>query len=1094
MICNHSKIKIQHSLVIGCGGRGTEAAAHCRKLVLDKIFQGNKTDFEEFSPVQFISFDSTEQNLEENNQKHSLDTIKIAAESDELNKIVSSRYGRYPDNPNGVVNILKHMPDRNYARMIRGLPNSAMGNSTCPPLGAINFLGSWDRIKNDLQQILKEWKKEYPVAEFPPVRSFNESNQIFIAAGLYGGTGSGIHIHLTAMLRMLLKEMNIMNTAVYAFFILPDVVSKADNTGKRKLRANAYACLKEIDHFVSGNPLIVPMGNLQENLVISNTDANDVLFNKIFLVNDDNGISTEKLNPFEASKMIGELFFHFTSTSLGESLNQRLTDAPHESCGMLAPEPDGKQELNETRLRAYSTFGLATVRIPYDALKHNLIIDCAIETMNSCIHKPDDDSEQEKQKIESHKKWLTHKYSTGDDLLNHIEVGSTLEEELNEYLPLPRYMTDRKGSKSFSAFLKSNDLNLEEGIDRIIDQSDIHELWEEPENIKKLFSQKEESIKLFQDNLLDEKAGTDQTAKILRKIQKEIDSEIEDLTQEIKNGNPEDYKSIIAIEIEKMLSFQNQRSLPFLKSKLTIKINNNLKDLKDIMEEYRSYSNRILQIKILKNSKERLNFEINKTDEEARRFQAISEELGKMKKEYIDSKLMKNAVSKKTLRHFIHNFPYKAGTDPDDMAKKIQVNGLKITSKENKKEKDNVKIAKFPDHHPAEVASALFEMAKENIESMIPEENWERTFTQSGLYHRPGVDQNWESQGIDTQAYKKTMKSLIELSAPYLKYNASKGFDVCKETFFIYPEYREHKIDVEKLIWEKNSLPEGNDFWLTSSAAEGTFCLTCLQLHYGIPLFSVNQFDEWKEEYDKVLLRTDRPVHKFDLSAMKEPYIENLPIDENSVNQLFSWLLDEISNDLFPAFNIINTTPVLNLLDDPDVYEFYFKTRKKHFLSIHELKSLLKKKDLLIDYIIILLELNMNNCSGSFSHEEYLRLKQLKNNMALLPDILKKFSEFDAGNLKHIEFKREDETSPPKVWVSPEFAKEENIQPLIENNFYQILADPEFLEHNREDVLASINKYAWFKKAFWKKCREAENFLIKTGNSDRLHPIFKEKK
>ncbi|HQN20393.1 MAG TPA: tubulin-like doman-containing protein, partial [Syntrophobacteraceae bacterium] len=278
MFINRSEIKVTPSVIIGCEGKGTEAVVRCRDLVQQEIFRGNPDALRDFDPLQFLVVDSGPQPLESSGTDHGIETLSIAF--DRIERVIDNP--DFPASGSGVVKILRQMPEfRDYKGMLTALPSSSLGNSTCPPLGAMNFLASWNSIKEGLRARLMYWKQESKTGI--KTNDWKKYNQIFIVAGLFGGTGSGTHIHLAAMLRSLLAELEIPNTAIYGIFLLPDIIENADDAGKMKLRANAYSCLKELDHFLSGNPYTLEMDT--KKLIVSNT-TKDMLFNKVFLVND----------------------------------------------------------------------------------------------------------------------------------------------------------------------------------------------------------------------------------------------------------------------------------------------------------------------------------------------------------------------------------------------------------------------------------------------------------------------------------------------------------------------------------------------------------------------------------------------------------------------------------------------------------------------------------------------------------------------------------------------------------------------------------------------------------------------------------------
>lgn len=1084
---NHTAFDIHHSMIIGCGGRGTEIVAHCRQQILNTLFQNDEKLLNECTALQFLIFDSAEQNLESNNCSHGISTIPIAC--NEIGDIIASKDGRYPDNPNGIIHIKRQMPYRNYSRMIRGLPNASMGNSTCPPLGAMNFAGSWSRIENHLRGIIQKWIEPCTISSSTTIRPFSEFNQVFIAAGLYGGTGCGIHLHVAAMVRSLLKKMEINNTAVYAFFILPDLVANPDQTGRRKLRANAYAALKEIDYFVSGNPFIIKTGSNIDDILISNQQENDVLFNKIFLVNDENleGVVLE-LN--EAEKMTGELIFHLSATDLGRYVNARLTDTPHEYTSMYAP--DGSSDtLGSKRIRAYSTFGMATTRIPYATLKNNLITDFAIEILNECIMLPDDDSKQEQEKLDKTKKWFQSKYIDILEPLSHIQLDtSTLEKLLDDQFTLPGFL-QRKSGGSFSDYMKKTDLSFEAVLSLIDSETNKSiETWEKQnENLSSILEKYDEIINVFEEQLINEGAGTSQVEKILKEMLTYITTKQDNLIQKNRQNTPnnsrEELMDFIIDRINRLKQLQDIKSIPFLKERRLKDAEKLYKVLTAKIRQYRDIIQEDFTIALLKKVKVKLEMNIGTAKEKTDRFNLILEHLSNNDSIYENSRLTINAVPVELLNRFIRQFPYQTGSRPEDLAEEIKTKGLYLDN-------DNiVKISDFPDYYPERVASALLQLSKETIENTTNTDFWQRSFSQSGMFPKPGVDMDWQKKGIDINAYERTMNKLVKNSSPYLEYSSSKGFDVCQENIFIHPP--NSNIINECTIWQKQTLPMGRNFWLHSASSHGAYSLSCIQFHYGIPLYSIDKFNEWKEAYDYMVKSTDRPIHKFDDTPMQEPYVEEIGkinIDESTIKSLFDWAL-EISKTYYPIFLNHEDIPVLEMLDNKQLLSFYFTTHSKQFKSQSDFEEILSTYHDLSSVLLKKIQL-LANFYGDLSIQDYIYIKEPQTKARLIVQKLLLYSEKSPKGEEHSFFEiNHDEERQPLFWISSS-GYDEKIADTIHQNFYLEMEVPELKKGiNKNDILLYIKTNGWFRNLFLEKCKEAHENLVKMGYVDFSHEIFK---
>jgi hypothetical protein len=61
---NIPDLSITPSIVIGCGGNGTETAYWVKEFAKEIIFNGNEYEVNNFNPVKFICIDTSKQPLE----------------------------------------------------------------------------------------------------------------------------------------------------------------------------------------------------------------------------------------------------------------------------------------------------------------------------------------------------------------------------------------------------------------------------------------------------------------------------------------------------------------------------------------------------------------------------------------------------------------------------------------------------------------------------------------------------------------------------------------------------------------------------------------------------------------------------------------------------------------------------------------------------------------------------------------------------------------------------------------------------------------------------------------------------------------------
>ena len=1062
---NHTAIKVQHSMIIGCGGKGSEAVVNCWDLVQQELFSGSPNSLYNFSPLQFVLIDSTKQDVESSGREHPLDTIAIA--SDNIETVIDD-----PDFPAagpGPLRIGRNMPmDRNYRRVMNALPSFTMGNSTCPPIGAINFLASWPSIRENLKGKMENWRR--PVDNSIEITDFlKDQKQIFIVASLYGGTGSGVHIHVAAMLRDLLAELEIENTAIYGIFFLPDIVQDADRSGKRMLRANTYACLKELDYFLSGNPYILKTG--QGEVKVGNSGT-DFLFNKVFLINDRNTEGIQ-LDTQEAPAMVGELLFHSVATSMGAFINQRIMDEPNTSCQQWAPEEEN-ESFPDKRITAYSTFGLATTRIPYDLLRNNLIVDFAVEIMNDILLLPDDHSEDEIKKVQLTKKELKDKFIKGDKALNDIEL-SKQKLEMAFKTKRPDFMVSRRPyqEKVEEYMDRCGVKNLDEAFERIRSEinTKVMNVGASSDTDDNVFIKKiEKNLEELKDKVVD-KGGTTLCQEVFfDKLHSSVNKMKDEYDSLLEAGDP---RRKIERQLKSIQShLEQQKGGLFKRGKRFRWFNSQFKNLKKLVDSSSRYLKAARISPVLEVIDRFFELMKGKISEEKKRFSQVTEFIKQKTQPYQSSTLLLNPVPEDLLNKFIQDFRYPAGVTPEDVARDLKENGLHIGQK-------TIPVSDFPEH-PEEVSEAIFRLAAEKIDS-LGKDRWKLPFTESGLYPMEVTALSGGRSDIKVDAYRDTARTLVRDSAPYLEYQQGEKFDTFHAILLIHPDQ-----DMEKLKWKGQPWPEGRKHFLEGQADASPYSLTCLQFHFGLPLYSIDEIEEWKTDYEHILKTDDRPLHKFDL-PMKEPYINVTGVaslTQTDIKECLDWAL-EVSKKDYPIF-LNDNPPILDALENNSIKQIYFELFDDVYLELDRIGELLRKNQGLaqcLEQVIKPLFYQLNTCPI----EQYLELSRVSNKVPVLIDLLKKLGKSSPSGHTGLRFRNSDGTL--KVFIQPSIARDNSLHNLLKLHFLKPLQKPKLKDGIDKDyILAELNRSTSFRECFFNKCIEACNELRRNGQLESEWP------
>jgi hypothetical protein len=1079
LFINRTAINVSPTLLIGCGGRGTAAVEYCNRLVLQELFPGDIGEYRlgKLPILRFVAIDSNLQGVD-GGYPHHLEPIEIAAPDieDALNDLDYPAAGSRP------VRIRRIMPpNRDYKGVLNRLPGFDEGNCTCPPIGAMNFLLSWESIRNDLKTQLRTWQKAIPNDLPFQCASFETQKTIFIVAGLYGGTGCGIHLHTAAIVRDLLRELEITNVSTCGIFFLPDIVQDATPYSKKKLRANAYAALKEMDYFLSGNPFVLELG---DRVVQIENDGTDFLFHNVFFVNDRN-LESQRLTAAEATEMAGEFMFHRCATSFGPYLNQRLTDAPNAHHNSLAPMDDSRYRSGQ-RITAYSTFGLATATIPYETLRWNLTVDFAQELMNALLFLPDHDDTDEQQKVRLQREGFRTSALKGDGLLQ--ELGLTID----KLLKAPGF-----GMKQ-PDFLAATAVN--EQLNDYMTRTGCRTLAEVLAGVKKQIG----------DTLPSKPIEEEAIATLETSLRAELDRKKNSL---IKSGGPELTRQIFATlhdalraqqqKIQKeadtkagadVIQLRVRAAETFLQQQKENSINR-----KSLRQKFQSAHFRLIKeacstrLKCERAARmlpvlERINsvfkeYELSLSDENSR-FMDIHRLIASKRLPYKFPPRLFNAVANDALLSgFVENFRYPAGNAPEDAAEMLRQAGLWV----------NGEIIQVPylDDHPDRqaVVDAILAFAKKQIDD-FGTTLWTRAFTESRFFPQEEAGAGVEGQNaVPDNAYRRVFDGLISRSAPFLEYGRGEKFDIHSTTILLHPTRIVGFDDIESQIWRSFPWPAEQHF-LFAEGQHKNHSLTCFQFHFGLPLYSIDEIEEWKQNYEFLLKSDNIPLHKVHM-PMPEPYInvagENGYTDSN-LRICLDWALG--NSGLYPVFSCIDP-PLLDALEDPAVQEFYLILRENEFIDRTDLEEILRAQAIILPPLVATELKRLLGLSGKEDRELYLSLAMATDKV---PPLLECFDRFTTATLPSDVFSsplircRHDGTK----WIffiAPEITADERLRNTLSRRFQNPLSKPVFKTGiDKDTVLNEIKSNAAFRDRFVAKCLEAATHLRLMGQPETSFP------
>ncbi|GBF49985.1 hypothetical protein LPTSP4_15060 [Leptospira ryugenii] len=178
---------------------------------------------------------------------------------------------------------------------------------------------------------------------------------IFITCSIVGGTGNGMILDLAAMVKDIFKDFW-PSPRIYGILVLPAAFQKV--VYNRNARANAYAALKEIDYFMSGNAFRATYPGGREVVV------NDQLFDNgmLYLLDIENMASNSLQGRDQVQELTGQFISTFVASTVGGAIEERMVNDSTRVSIYLPKDQTSK------RKACYNSFGISRVVYPVDKM------------------------------------------------------------------------------------------------------------------------------------------------------------------------------------------------------------------------------------------------------------------------------------------------------------------------------------------------------------------------------------------------------------------------------------------------------------------------------------------------------------------------------------------------------------------------------------------------------------------------------------------------------------------------------------------------------------------------------------------------------
>lgn len=364
------KPTIYPTMVVGVGGMGTHTVRAVKRR-FRQVWNGNQSPGanrgQDSLPgmIQLLALD-TEPLVNRLDQEPlfadefaymgKFDATRLIANLDQHPEI--ARWWNYPTIPLGYIH--------NGAKQLR-------------PIGRLCFFRNYVTFKQLMETKLANLDKirDMEVAQnrgFPVVGNLQ---LIYVVGSLCGGTGSGMFMDVAHRIRAQVRN----NARVVGIFFLPDVIEAelTSDLQRRRIRANAYAALKELNYFQETQRFSTLYPSEQREL----PDTPYAPFDFIFLVGRTNRNGHSLARKSDAENMAAHLIqmtaiSHLSSEILGMEVNvvrERMFDlssAAGEAIERHHPHKNGNNGNHEVKRNrnflVYSSFATSALVAPHESL------------------------------------------------------------------------------------------------------------------------------------------------------------------------------------------------------------------------------------------------------------------------------------------------------------------------------------------------------------------------------------------------------------------------------------------------------------------------------------------------------------------------------------------------------------------------------------------------------------------------------------------------------------------------------------------------------------------------------------------------------
>lgn len=368
------QVNLQRGLIIGLGGCGAEVIRRLRRLLIDRFGR-----FENIPIVRFLYIDTDPNWLRE-----------MCSEIEEDIRLPDSEYfdAQFPD-ASGLYRGIKegHFPNYSWFSIERLESHKSVtsGAGTIRQLGRLCFWHHSKAIRQKMERLLQDLNADENARFMQNTygTTVDQGINVYIIAGLAGGTGSGMFLDVAYMVRRVLQTQGILGAhQIIGYLILPTAFH--DLAGANAL-PNGYAALKELNYYSymydPNNELANIFGNPSWDADYTGDETDRVQFtgqapfDYCYLLDSANPFAQLHRNDIFA--MISRSLFHeFTldfatfKRSLRANIKNRIISNDRRDCP-----------------KRFMSFGQSSVLLPRDEIERILAHQLALRAVQQWIDK-----------------------------------------------------------------------------------------------------------------------------------------------------------------------------------------------------------------------------------------------------------------------------------------------------------------------------------------------------------------------------------------------------------------------------------------------------------------------------------------------------------------------------------------------------------------------------------------------------------------------------------------------------------------------------------------------------------------------------------